>query len=280
MSEIIVIEAAADEDLSAFSRFLWQQKITHRILVQDDKQLLLVGNKPDADYAYQSYPQFRQGVEPEAKAHQPSKPATMNPKKVPVTLLLALLSVAGYFLVSLDSNFEIVRTLTFFYFDQAVSGQVIFALPTGEYWRLVTPIFLHFSILHIVFNTLWLWDLGRRVEKLQGSLRMLALVLLIGMGSNIIQAMFAQVSIFGGMSGVIYGLLGYAWVWSGLRPEKSLGVPAGVISIMLIWLVACMLGVAELLGAGAVANAAHLGGLIMGLILGAAAALIDRTADS
>lgn len=280
MSEIIVIEAAGDEDLNVFSRFLWQQKITHRILLQDDKQLLLVGNKLDADYVYQSYQQFRQGVQPESKTYQKDKPLSLSPHKFPVTLLLTLLSIAGYFLVKLDASFEIVRLLTFFYFDQAVTGQIVFALPKGEYWRLFTPVFLHFSILHIVFNALWLWDLGRRVEKLQGSLRMLAIVLLIGMGSNIIQAMFAQVSIFGGMSGVIYGLLGYAWVWSGLRPEKSLGVPPGVISIMLIWLVACMLGVAELLGAGAVANAAHLGGLIMGLILGAAAAMIDRTADS
>ena len=280
MPEIIVIEAPDDESLDDFSRFLWQQKITHRILVQESKQLLLVGNQLDAEYVYQSYQQFRQGVQPAAKAHQPEKSQSLSPQRFPVTLLLTLLSVAGYFLVSLDSNFEIVRTLTFFYFDRTVTGQIIFALPKGEYWRLFTPIFLHFSVLHIVFNALWLWDLGRRVEKLQGSLRMLAIVLLIGMGSNIIQAMFAQVSIFGGMSGVIYGLLGYAWVWSGLRPEKSLGVPPGVISIMLIWLVACMLGVAELLGAGAVANAAHLGGLIMGLLLGATAAMIDRTADS
>lgn len=163
--------------------------------------------------------------------------------------------------------------LTFFEFHS--QGQHLqFSLPVREYWRLLTPIFLHFSLLHIVFNMLWLWDLGGRVERVQGSGRLLAIVLLIGAGSNITQAIFSQHSIFGGMSGVIYGLLGYCWVWGYLRRDPALHVPTPVVTVMVVWLLLCVAGFTELLGAGAVANAAHTGGLILGLILGAGAALI------
>ena len=102
----------------------------------------------------------------------------------------------------------------------------------------------------------------------------------MGMGSNIIQFKYAEAGVFGGMSGVIYGLLGYGWMWSVICPERSLHIPKPVLIFMLVWLVACMLGFAELLGAGSVANAAHVGGLLMGLLLGIGAGIIARSTAS
>ena len=46
------------------------------------------------------------------------------------------------------------------------------------YWRLVTPMLLHFSWLHLAFNLLWVWELGRRIEKLHGISLFLAVTLL------------------------------------------------------------------------------------------------------
>ncbi len=283
MAEIAVIQAPVEQDLGEFSRILWQQHISHRIFEQEGMQYLLVGNEHDARHVDQAYRQYQAGeLSLDSAVPRPVKKAGLPPATVlraPVTLIAIVLSVLGYFLVKYDGDFELVRYLTFFHFDFNWGGQVVFQLPRGEYWRLITPVFLHFSLLHIVFNMLWLWDLGRRVEILQGSGRMLAMVLLIGVGSNLTQSMFAQVGIFGGMSGVIYGLLGYGWIWSTLRPEQSLHIPNSVLNFMLAWLVLCMFGIAELLGAGAVANAAHVGGLLMGMVLGGAAGLIAKMSD-
>jgi GlpG protein len=144
-----------------------------------------------------------------------------------------------------------------------------------QYWRLLTPIFLHFSLLHIVFNMLWVWDLGRRVELVQGRVRLLLVVVVIGVVSNIVQAR-AQTALFGGMSGVDYGLLGYCWIWGWLRRDPVLQVPMPVMIAMLAVLLLSMTGIMSLLGAGAIANAAHLGGLAAGLVLGLATVLVGK----
>ena len=281
MTEVVVIDVELKADLSAFSRYLWQQKLSHRIIEQDGRQLLLVGSQADAEQVHQAYQLFVSGDQ-ELPDIRPEKSKDVKRLltqlcKTPVTFSLLLLSLLGYFLVTFDSDYDYVKLFTFFQFE--TNGfRIVFSLPKeGEYWRLITPIFLHFGAMHIIFNSLWLWDLGRRIEAIQGSDRMIGIVMVMGLGSNISQSILAEVSVFGGMSGVIYGLLGYGWVWSAMCPQKSLHIPQGVINFMLIWLVLCMLGFAELMGAGAVANAAHVGGLIMGIILGFFAGLIAKT---
>jgi GlpG protein len=279
MPEYKVVDTAIDEDLSDFSRFLWQKGVSHRLVREGDRQLLLVGHERDALRVAGAYRSLKAG-QLQWSEEEPSREHVVEPSPsllafFPVTLLCALLSIIGYFIVALDADYGLVKYLTFFQFDR-VGQHIMFSLPQGEYWRLITPIFLHFGVMHIVFNTLWLWDLGRRIELLQGSMRMLGIVLVIGLGSNIAQFVYADVGIFGGMSGVIYGLLGYGWVWSSLMPQYSLHIPKAVIIFMLVWLVLCFAGFASLMGLGDVANAAHLGGLIMGMLMGLGAALIAR----
>ena len=279
MPEYKVIDVALEENLDEFSRFLWQKGVSHRIIEENGRQLLLVGNSEDAQRVALAFKSLSEG---QLVWHEPARENTHSHIKaslfayVPVTLSCAVLSIIGFLLVYFDKDFGWVRHLTFFEFER-VGAHTLFSVPKGEYWRLITPIFLHFGIMHIVFNSLWLWDLGRRVELLQGSMRMLGIVLVIGLGSNIAQFLYADVAIFGGMSGVIYGLLGYGWIWSLMLPEKSLHIPKAVIIFMLIWLVLCFMGFASLMGVGDVANAAHLGGLIMGMLMGLGAALIEKT---
>jgi GlpG protein len=78
---------------------------------------------------------------------------------------------------------------------------------------------------------------------------------------------------FGGMSGVIYALLGYLWIKHKIAPQNYARLPSGLMGFMVGWLVLCMTGVLEVaLGIG-VANAAHLSGLVAGLLIGLVFAL-------
>lgn len=280
MTEFCVIDVPLTNDLSDFSRQLWGKNVNHRIvtLEEEERQLLLVGNKEDAEFVHGAYQSLMAGelVWPERKIARSGDPTWRELVYTPVTVICVVLSILGALLVSVDKGYNWVGWLTFFQLDR-VAGHMFYEIPNGEYWRLMTPIFLHFGLLHIAFNMIWLWDLGRRVEWLQGSIRMLGIVMVIGLGSNIAQAIYSPAGIFGGMSGVIYGLLGYTWVWSQMLPQHSLRVPNVIMVFMMVWLVLGFTDFAAWMGAGKVANAAHLGGFIMGLIMGLAAATIEKS---
>ena len=282
MAEIIVVNVSLDHDLAGFSQYLWEQKLPHRLLRTADRQLLLVGNRQHAALVHSAFQRYQLGERPTLEVGEVpagAHPFLLRVVQAPLTTVLTLLCVLGYLLVLGDPDGDWVSYLTFTRFDM-VGQHVIFSLPRGEYWRLLTPIFLHFSLLHIVFNSLWLMDLGWRIEHSQGVLRMLGLVLSIGVASNIIQYQFAGAAIFGGMSGVIYGLLGYCWVWGLLLPHRAFGLPRGLIVIMVAWLLLCIAGFTQLVGLGAVANAAHVGGLVTGLILGAVFGAVARWGEA
>jgi len=197
----------------------------------------------------------------------------------PVTLCLLLLAILGALLVELNPSLSLVRWLT--YQDIHVSGNRVGlgtayqVLSGGQYWRLISPIFLHFSLFHILFNSLWLWEFGRRLEGFLGGSRFLGLVLFTGIASNSAQYFWQGPSLFGGMSGVLYGLLGYLWIRNRLQPNPQIALPSGVIIFMLVWLVVAASGLVDMFIGGSVANAAHLGGLLAG-ILAAFAASRDR----
>ena len=133
----------------------------------------------------------------------------------------------------------------------------------GQVWRLITPIFLHFSILHLLFNMFWLRDLGGMIEAQRGSWLLLLLLLLVATISNTAQYLWTLHPFFGGMSGVNYGLFGYIWVKQRYQPHLGLGVGEQTTMILIAWLFLCMTGLV-----GPVANAAHVAGLIVGAAVG------------
>ena len=145
-------------------------------------------------------------------------------------------------------------------------------LEAGHLWRLWTPALVHFSALHLVFNSLWLWEFGRRIEGQEGSGRLLEGLLWLAPASALAQYAVGEHPLFGGLSGVVYGLLGYLVVVQRLRPRRAYRLPPA-LPVLLIGLLALMAtGVTEPFGLS-VANGAHLGGLLAGGLWGFARAL-------
>lgn len=131
----------------------------------------------------------------------------------------------------------------------------------GEVWRLVTPVFLHLGILHLLFNMFWLRDLGGMIELQRGSRVLLLVVLATAVLSNVAQYFWSGPGVAAGMSGVVYGLFGYIWIKQRFEPHLGLGLRQETVWIMMAWLFICMTGYV-----GSIANAAH----VMGLVVGAA----------
>ncbi len=139
------------------------------------------------------------------------------------------------------------------------------AVRAGQIWRLLTPIFIHLGPLHLLFNMLWLYDLGNMLEAHQGPRFLLVFVLVIGIVPNLAQALVVGPG-FGGMSGVVYGLLGYVWLRGKFDPASGLFLHPQTVALMIIWF---FLG---LTGFMSMANVVHGVGLGMGMIWGYLAA--------
>jgi len=133
----------------------------------------------------------------------------------------------------------------------------------GQVWRLVTPIFVHLSFLHIVFNMMWLASLGSVIEARQSKALMIRLVLFLAIGSNLVQWVATGKPYFGGMSGVVYGLIGYMWMRGKFDPACGLRLDSYTIITSVIWFAVCFTG-----WVGPIANGAHAGGLVIGMIWG------------
>ncbi len=142
---------------------------------------------------------------------------------------------------------------------------------TMEWWRILTPAFIHFSLMHIAFNLMWWWILGTQIEARMGKSTLLLLLLSIGIASNIAQLLVSGPN-FGGLSGVVYGLLGFYWILGWLRPQWGFTLNKGIIGFMLVWLA---LGYTDLLFVN-MANTAHTVGLLSGMAMAALFAQIGK----
>lgn len=188
----------------------------------------------------------------------------------PVTTAHIGISVAVALVSALGSDRTLLRYLQISEYPAAFLPEVM----RGQVWRLVTPIFIHYGLLHILFNMLWLRDLGSMVEQHQGRVTLFLLVSGIAVLSNLGQYVMSG-PYFGGMSGVVYGLLGYCWIRGRFDPWSGLFVNQQTVLMMIIWFFVCLLGLV-----GAVANTAHAAGFAAGAGWGyvsARIALLKRT---
>lgn len=141
-----------------------------------------------------------------------------------------------------------------------------------QVWRFFSHALIHFSILHIVFNCLWWWILGGQLELHSGSSKLIQVFLISALVSGFAQFWFHGPN-FGGLSGVVYALMGYLWWLGWLAPERGLSMPRSYVTFMLVWLV---LGFADMFGMS-IANMAHLFGLFSGCALALFDAKLGRS---
>lgn len=139
-------------------------------------------------------------------------------------------------------------------------AKVNLLISQGEWWRLVTPIFIHIGLMHLLFNSFALYIFGPTAEWLFGKIRFLLFYVLTGIFGNVASFVFNPLSISAGASGAIYGLFGmyvYLYVYAKRFVDRETG--KGILVLVAINLVLS-------LGQG-IDLAAHLGGLVSGFLL-------------
>jgi rhomboid protease GluP len=135
----------------------------------------------------------------------------------------------------------------------------------GQYWRLITSMFLHFGIIHLFGNMWCLWSLGQLTEKLLGPLAVIGSYLLTGIGADLLSLSWAPMRISAGASGAIFGIAGVliTTLYYGKHnlPKESVNRLLGYV--LRFSFLNLLFGLKD-----HVDNMAHLGGLVTGLLIG------------
>lgn len=157
------------------------------------------------------------------------------------------------------------------------------SIKQGEIWRLVTPIFIHHGTMHILFNMIWLYQLGSLIEHRYGKWSLLFLVLASAAISNFVQCTVpgaldgsvpqklpdgSLMTLLGGMSGVVYGLLGFVWMKSSYDRSSGFYLSQSTLVFMLGWMFLCFLPSFQQMLGVRIANWAHGIGLLVGIAVG------------
>ena len=147
------------------------------------------------------------------------------------------------------------------YYSQYV-GLGIPEILDGQVWRLVTPILMHGDFFHLLFNMIWLYQLGNQIETIKGSLYFSMMVILLAVFCNTAQFLSSGPA-FLGMSGVVYGLLGFIWMHTRYEMGTRFELSQQTVIFMVLWMAACILNIIP-----SVANAQHVTGFAMGTLWG------------
>ena len=189
---------------------------------------------------------------------------------IPLIFLAVVLAVFSNF----GSIIYVIEPLTFTKINVSNAGNVSMTsfnqtfFVDNEWWRLISPILIHFSFAHLAFNCLWIYVLGEKIERIDSKSAFVFLVLISSICSNFLQYYWTNSSYFGGLSGVIYGLLGYCMILEMESENDRYGLPPALYIFMIVWLLLGFFEVLDMFGFGKVANFAHLGGLVSGMMFG------------
>jgi len=200
---------------------------------------------------------------------EPDAPTQPAPAPQPVALRLPLTKPLVTWVI-LAVNLTVFAAMTLYGGSERISVLVLFGakvnslIAGGEYWRFITPTFIHIGILHLAFNCYALYALGLEVERLFGRVPFFALYLLSGF-SGVLASFAFNDSLSAGASGAIFGLIG-ALGYFLARYRNLLGNP-GRRQLANVVLIAAYNLAFGFLYRG-VDNHGHIGGLVAGVALG------------
>ncbi|MDX1588472.1 MAG: rhomboid family intramembrane serine protease [Oleiphilaceae bacterium] len=270
--------------LERFSRWLEAQNVVHEIRREQGQQVLMIDNETlhepvlKALKHYLDDPDNYRDPAPQRRTVPGHWQA--SPGQAPLTLGLVLLAALVAWVTGFGASDDLVTMLTLvnpLEYPVNTLEQRLDALgatlSAGQFWRLLTPDILHFSVTHLVFNAVMLWYLGSQVEVLDGRGHALGLFLFSSLAANLPQYLIGG-PLFGGLSGVVYAVLGYVWISNQHRPRFQF--PPALMTVAVVWLMIGFTPLTQVLLGASMANAAHLGGLIAGLVYGA---LVSASGD-
>lgn len=256
-------------EIAMLQKFLRQHGIPVTVAERGDTlELLLIQSGYEAA-ARELIQEFKDNP-PELEPYSPSEDAGPG-------LVKLLSKQAGIFTFLMFIAVLGVAFFQWFISDERTIGLLMYTpmgintIELSEPWRLVTPILMHFSATHLIFNLFWWWYLGGRIELTYGSRALVAITIFSALVSNFAQ-WYTSGPLFGGLSGVVYALLGFCMIESWGR-RSALFLPPALYVFMIGWL---FLGYTDLLWVN-VANEAHLLGLISGIVAGFAARAVYST---
>ena len=253
-----------------------RQEGNYVVWILDDDSLekaeeLLRDYQPDAAHAAAAEKIRRKRQEDAKPKVVPGQQPTAKAAAGSATMLMIGISVVVAFASGLgDTSTQIIRALLVVpTFEEAGSIMAPVDLVWSEPWRLLTPMFIHFGVLHLAFNMMWLYTFGNQIESIHGTPTFLILVALSMIPGSVAQFELTG-PLFGGMSGVNYGLFGFVWMQSKYT-RRGYNIENRETVILMGWLLLCTTGFV-----GPVANACHAIGLAVGLAAGAPAYLRFR----
>jgi len=180
-----------------------------------------------------------------------------------ITYIIIGINVIIFLLEAFFNGFNLMDTSQNVLMNWGVQDPTLI-LQYHQYWRILTAMFLHLSLLHVALNMLSLFFIGRVVEILYGSWRYLLIYFIGGIGGGL-TALFIAPTAVAGASGAIFGVFGALGMFYFLN-RHTLGVYSrGAISNWVFWLV---LNLVWGFSMGGISMTDHIGGLVTGLILG------------
>lgn len=192
-----------------------------------------------------------------------------NPYLTPVNMVMVLINVAVYFVLEAMGD---TTDALFMYSHGAMYPAAVLA--EGQYYRLVTSAFVHFGLPHLLNNMVLLIALGSYVERAFGKICYLILYLACAAGSSTVSMVHmlrsGDAAVSGGASGVVFGMIGVLLFLIIRNKGRFEDLPWKRFLIMM--LLALYFGFAT----AGVDNAAHVGGLIIGFVVGAACFFVKK----
>lgn len=189
-------------------------------------------------------------------------PTTRSSKKFMPTYILIASNIIVYFYTSIAGGNFLETSI-----DMLLKyGQVNYFVLSGQYWQLFTAMFVHVNIVHILGNMFFLLIFGLRAEELFSIQEYLLIYFASGLAGNLLTLLFGPNMISAGASGALFGLFGACIIY--IRRTVGQSIMSALLYAFFLFIISSGLNVNLL---------AHLGGLVVGLLVGYGLAAVRKS---